>query len=340
MHSSKLASWWGASCWCRTMPDESARIGHRTVTPEAVATFGSLTGDYSRIHFDHGLGEASPHGRGFAHGLLSASWALGAMTLYAPRRVGCGEAGAYVSSFEVRFDDVVRFGDTLAFECRDAKPEEAPDGWNRRGSEFAVHDAEGRTPARGAVGLNVQPDGPAGALPRVEARPWTVPAGRDVTLPRAGPMAAEAVLEHGPRGVSRVRTLTQADVVNFANFTGELNPLYLDAVFARGALFGERIAPPMLCFCLGFSVWLRELLHLPLGGSESSAGHLGDRWRFVAPVRIGDTLEVRYQPLSLRRTRSQPLRGVLTFGLQLVNQHRSVVQQGEVDMLLEMGDSQ
>jgi acyl dehydratase len=322
------------------MPDDPARIGHRTVTPEAVATFGSLTGDYSRIHFDHELGEASPHGRGFAHGLLGASWALGAMTLYAPRRVGCGEAGAYVSSFEVRFDDVVRFGDTLAFECRDAKPEPVLDGWDRRGSEFAARDAEGRTPARGAVGLSTHPDGPAGGLPRVEARPWTVPTARDEPQPRAGPMAAEDVFDHGPRGVSRVRTLTEADVVNFANFTGELNPLYLDAVFARHALFGERIAPPMLCFCLGFSVWLRELLRLPLGGSASSAGHLGDRWRFLAPVRIGDTLEVRYQPLSLRRTRSQPTRGVLTFGLQLVNQHGAVVEQGEVDMMLDMRDSE
>jgi acyl dehydratase len=94
----------------------------------------------------------------------------------------------------------------------------------------------------------------------------------------------------------------------------------------------------MLCFCLGFSRWLRELLRLPMGGSESSAGHLGDRWQVVAPVHIGDTLEVRYQPLSLRRTRSQPSRGVATFGLQLLNQREEVVQQGEVDMMLDMRD--
>jgi acyl dehydratase len=133
-----------------------------------------------------------------------------------------------------------------------------------------------------------------------------------------------------------VRTLTETDVVNYVNFSGELNPLYKDARFAEQALFGERIAPPMLCFCLGFSAWLRELLRLPLVGGESSAGHLGDRWQFVAPVRLGDTLEVRYRPLALRRTRSQPTRGVATFGLQLVNQHEEVVQQGEVDMMLAM----
>jgi acyl dehydratase len=100
----------------------TAPFGHRTVTAEAVATFASLTGDYSRIHLDHELGRSSHAGRGFAHGLLSASWALGAMTLQTPERLGCGEPGGYLAGFQVRFDDVVRFGDTLALRCRDAAP--------------------------------------------------------------------------------------------------------------------------------------------------------------------------------------------------------------------------
>ena len=65
------------------MTDDTTRIGSRTVTADAVATFAALTGDYSRIHVDHALGASAPGGRGFAHGLLSASWALGALTLYA-----------------------------------------------------------------------------------------------------------------------------------------------------------------------------------------------------------------------------------------------------------------
>ena len=92
----------------------------------------------------------------------------------------------------------------------------------------------------------------------------------------------------------------------------------------------------MLCFCLGFSVWLRELMQLAMTGGESTAGHLGDRWRLVAPVHLGDTLEVRYRPLTLRRTRSRPSQGVATFGLQLVNQHEAVALEGEVDIMLAM----
>ena len=133
-----------------------------------------------------------------------------------------------------------------------------------------------------------------------------------------------------------MRTLTESDVVAWVDFTGELNPLYVNAPFAGKALFGERTVPPMLCFCLGFAAWLRELLRVPMAEGGTSAGHLGDRWRFVAPVRIGDTLDVRHEPLSLRRTRSRPDQGVATFGLQLVNQRGELLQRGEVDIMLPM----
>lgn len=325
------------------MPEDLAApalVGHRTVTPDAVATFGGLTGDYSRIHLDHAYGEASPYGRGFAHGLLGASWTLGAMALHAPERLGCGEPGAYLAEFQVRFRDVVRFGDTLAFRFSDTQPEQRDDGCGQRCSEFAVIAQDSRTTATGTIEVQVRDPGAPGWPAKKAAREPVSHEANAIDRPSPPDVwAAEDVVAHGPRGLSPVRTLTETDVVNYVNFTGELNPAYVNAPFAQEALFGERLVPHMLCFCLGFSVWLRQLLALPLGGNENTAGHLGDRWRFVAPIHLGDTLEVRYQPLSLRRTRSQPTRGVATFGLQLVNQHAAVVQQGEVDMMLAMRDA-
>ena len=85
--------------------------------------------------------------------------------------------------------------------------------------------------------------------------------------------------------------------------------------------------------------WLRELLRIPADGGTQTAGHLGDRWRVVAPVFLGDTLHVRHKPLAVRRTRSQPTKGVMTYGLQLVNQRDEIVQQAEVDMMLDMRDA-
>jgi acyl dehydratase len=254
--------------------------------------------------------------------------------------VGCGEPAAYVSELRVKFRDVVRFGDTLALQCGDAATQGGSPGWEQRGSAFSLLNQDGTLVTSGTVVVSAHeaatsPD----ALPSAKAREPLWPDGRPEPPTGRATFTAEDLQDHGPRGASPVRTITEADVVGFVNFTGELNPLYVDAVFAERALFGRRIAPPMLCFCLGFSSWLRELLRIPSDGGVQTAGHLGDRWQLVAPVFIGDTLEVRHKPLAVRRTRSQPKRGVMTYGLQLVNQRDEVVQQGEVDMMLAMRDA-
>ncbi len=309
------------------MPADADLFGHRTVTPDAVASFAGLTADYSRIHVDHHLGAATPAGRGFAHGLLGASWALGALSRVRPDAVACGSRDEIVSGFAVRFEDIVHFGDTLAVRSEPTvPPDDAPDG--ARATRFRVENHEGASPARGHVVVSR-----ADALP-VAPSPW--PGGTWAPPTAPTPMAGPDLLEHGPRGASRVRTITEADVVGWANFTGDLNPLHLDAHHAAASQVGERIAPPMLCFCLGFSSWLAELMRWPMAGGQADAGHLGDRWTVLAPVALGDTLEVRFRPESLRPTRSQPSRGVATFGLQLLNQREELVQQAEVDIMVPM----
>jgi len=322
---------------------ETPLVAHRTVTRDAVASFGILTADYARLHFDHHFGDTTPYGVGVAHGLLSASWALGALCQYAPERLGIGRPDAFLAEFVVRFQDVVRFDDTIAYRASDEPDDPAPadlaSGWEEHRTRFDGELQTGTVATRGSIRL-LASGGAAGSedagLPRPEVWPSS-----PLELPSVeGGLTAEDLLEQGPRGECPVRTVTETDVVRFASFTGDLNPLYIDEPFAQRSIFRGRIAPPMLCFCLGFSAWLQELLRRPMaGGGGGNAGHLGDRWRFFAPVRIGDTLAVRHRPLCVRRTRSQPNRGVMTFGLQLVNQRGELVQDGEVDMMLPMRDA-
>ena len=47
-------------------------------------------------------------------------------------------------------------------------------------------------------------------------------------------------------GVSRGRTITEADVVQFAALTGDLHPQHTDAAWAAESRFGERVAHGML----------------------------------------------------------------------------------------------
>ena len=38
------------------------------------------------------------------------------------------------------------------------------------------------------------------------------------------------------------RTITEADVVNFAGISGDFNPLHMDDEFAKNNIFGKRVA--------------------------------------------------------------------------------------------------
>jgi 3-hydroxybutyryl-CoA dehydratase len=81
------------------------------------------------------------------------------------------------------------------------------------------------------------------------------------------------------------RTITEADIVNFAGLTGDFNPVHVDAEYAAQSMFGERIAHGMLMAGL-----ISAVLGMQLPGQNSI--YLGQDLRFTAPVKIGDTVTV------------------------------------------------
>jgi len=288
------------------------------VTHAGVSAFGNLTGDRARLHYDHHFARST--GGPIAHGLLNACWAVGALSLHAPERMGLGERDAVFGEFSLRLREVVKVGDTLGLQWWEGA-DETP-----QTTDFAMLNQAGTPTSSGQVTIW------RGAAREVEApQAWRIEP--TAGTPQKGPLYAEDMLEAGPRGQSLGRTLTETDVVGFATEVGELNPSYLNAEFARETRDGARIVPPMLTFCIGFGDFLRALLALPLP-SSGSAGHVGDHWRRFAPVYIGDTLTTRYKTLSAQRTRSRPERSLVRFGLQLLNQREEVVQEGETRMLM------
>ena len=306
----------------------SAELGHRTVTEASVMTFGCLTGDDAQMHFDHEFGPAQGMGGTIAHGLLSAAWSLGALTRHAPERLAIGDPLACIAGYRMKFSRMVYIGDRFSLRWT---PGEEPcveglEPGTTLDTEFEVLNQRGEVTGTGAVSVGL--GGPASPTPPA---PMTVEPWRRDALPR--PAFAEDVLDAGPRGESLGWTVTEADVVGFARFTGERNPLYCNEVFARSTRFGGRIAPPMLCFCLAFSDYLDALLSVEMP-SAGFAGHLGDSWRFFAPVHVGDTIRVRHRPVRCVASRSRPGMAIVGFGLQLLNQRDEVVQDGEVAMML------
>ncbi|MCH2185423.1 MaoC family dehydratase N-terminal domain-containing protein [Myxococcota bacterium] len=313
-------------------PDGHVQEGHRTVTQAAVHAFASLTGDYSRMHLDHDFARTLQGGRPIAHGLLSACWALGVLTRssHDPLRTRDSQSG--VVAFEIRFQKVVSIGDTLALRWPHPGGKAGSLSGEIEGNHssliFEVLNQDDEVTSRGEVTVaRDQALEPAEAPP--EAWPqevWSLPDSPAIFF-------AEDLLHSGPRGETSGQTFTEADVLSFAREVGELNPRFLNAEFAARTAAGERLVPPMLIFCLGFAEFLQALLSAPMPDS-GFAGHLGDTWRVYRPVRVGDTIICRHRPLSCKNSKSRPGQAIVEFGLQFLNQHSEVVQDGVVAMMI------
>ena len=132
----------------------------------------------------------------------------------------------------------------------------------------------------------------------------------------------------GQKFTTRARTVTEADIVNFANLSWDTNPLHTDAEFAKNTVFGERIAHGMLGLVI--HAGLSQMLGIMEG---TLLAFLGMTWQFHLPIKIGDTVHVVQSVAEMRET-SKPDRGVVTLDKQLINQHGKVVQSGTTTVLL------
>jgi 3-hydroxybutyryl-CoA dehydratase len=83
-----------------------------------------------------------------------------------------------------------------------------------------------------------------------------------------------------------VRTVAEADIVAFAAVTGDNNPVHLDADYAAGTSFGERIAHGMLS-----AGYISAVLGTTLPGP--GAIYLSQTLAFKRPVKIGAEVTAR-----------------------------------------------
>jgi 3-hydroxybutyryl-CoA dehydratase len=79
------------------------------------------------------------------------------------------------------------------------------------------------------------------------------------------------------------KTLTESDVYSFAGITGDLNPLHVNAVYAEGTRFKQRIVHGMLVASLISTV---QATQLPGPGNL----YVRQSLKFLAPVYFGDTV--------------------------------------------------
>ncbi len=133
----------------------------------------------------------------------------------------------------------------------------------------------------------------------------------------------------GQSATSVGRTVTEADVVNFAGLSGDWTQIHTNAEYAAQHPFGQRVAHGLLGLSIATALAAR------LGFMEDTVlafREIGD-WKFSLPIFIGDTICMRATVIG-----TKPMRrlggGLVTFKVEILNQDDNVVQRGTWGLLV------
>lgn len=132
------------------------------------------------------------------------------------------------------------------------------------------------------------------------------------------------------RFVTRARTITESDVVQFAGSTGDFSPMHVDHEFAGKSAFGGPIAHGLLGLSYAHGLMFGGGL---LGHNAIAFMGMSD-WSFTAPIMLGDTIHVEFVVEHTRQRRNDPSQGLVTFDVAVVNQDGVVVQRGKKTLLM------
>lgn len=116
------------------------------------------------------------------------------------------------------------------------------------------------------------------------------------------------------------RTVTEMDNTLFSTMTMNVQPLHIDAQFAAGTEFGQRLVNSI--FTLGLMVGI-SVNDTTVG---TTVGNLGfSDVKFPKPVFHGDTLRARTKVLAMRESKSRPAVGIVEFEHTCWNQRNEMV---------------
>ena len=120
----------------------------------------------------------------------------------------------------------------------------------------------------------------------------------------------------------------EAEVVAYAELSGDFNPLHLDEAYGRASVFGERVAHGVLGIAVATGL---------VNGMGLTRGTLvalrGLRWSFEAPIRFGAELRALLQVEAVEET-NHAGRGRVTLGVKLVDISGEVLQHGALELLV------
>ena len=117
------------------------------------------------------------------------------------------------------------------------------------------------------------------------------------------------------------KTITEADILNFAGVSLDVNPLHLNEEYAKKTMFKGRIAHGIIGAGL-----ISAVIGTKLPGEGTI--YLSQNLKFIAPVQIGDTLTAQVEIVELNQEKKKV--GLKT---TCTNQNGVLVIDGEAKVL-------
>ena len=127
----------------------------------------------------------------------------------------------------------------------------------------------------------------------------------------------------GDRFSTEARTVHEADILEFAELTGDRHPQHVDPEWAGSSRFGEQIAHGLLV--ASFAVGL-----LPLDAERVVALRRVSDAVFKQPVKIGDLLHVDGKVTGLKELAGE---GLVETTLRILNQDGRLVARLRAELL-------
>lgn len=126
------------------------------------------------------------------------------------------------------------------------------------------------------------------------------------------------------------RTVTEADVVNFAGLSGDFSAIHTDAEYAAHHPFGQRVAHGLL----GLSIAVGLVVRMGFIEESSLGFREIDGWKFSSPILLSDTIHAQGV---IREIRPIPRLGGgrVTLQVEILNQAEKILQQGSWSILVK-----
>jgi len=133
----------------------------------------------------------------------------------------------------------------------------------------------------------------------------------------------------GQEIITGKRTIAEEDIMTFARLTGDDNRIHTDPEFSKTTIFGRQVAHGLLGLSIASGLaWQTGILD----GTVLAFREVNE-WKFIKPVFIGDTIDVKLQIKEVKAM-SRIGGGAVTIALEVKNQNEEACHRGQWIVLI------